>query len=82
LFTEKSLIRWRSDFKADGATKFSEVEGGLNQLTIAEFERVVAESPFRIEWLETIPIKNIAVFKTKALREIGSSIVRCKLKIK
>jgi SAM-dependent methyltransferase len=28
LFTEKSLIRWRSDFKTDGATRFGEVAGG------------------------------------------------------
>ncbi len=35
IFTEKSLIRWRSDFKTDGATRFQEVAGGLNQMTIA-----------------------------------------------
>lgn len=79
LFTEQSQIRWRSDFKTDGATRFSEVDGGLNQLTIARFERIVANSPFRFEWLETIPIKGISFLKTKTLREIGSSIVRCKL---
>lgn len=82
IFTEESQIRWRSDFKTDGATKFSEIEGGLNQLTIAKFEKIVADSPLRLEWLETIPIKGIALFKTKALREIGSSIVRCKLSLK
>jgi len=82
LFTEASQIRWRSDFKTDGASKFSEVEGGLNQLTISRFERFVADSPFRFEWLETIPIKGIGLFKTKALREMGSSFVRCKLRLK
>ena len=82
IFTEKSQIRWRSDFKSDGATRFSEVDGGLNQLTIARFERIVADSPFHIEWLETVPIKDIPLFKTKALREIGSSIVRCKLTLR
>jgi ubiquinone/menaquinone biosynthesis C-methylase UbiE len=82
LFTEQSQIRWRSDFKTDGATRFSEVDGGLNQLTIARFERIVANSPFRFEWLETIPIKGISLLKIKTLREIGSSIVRCKLVLK
>ena len=82
IFTEKSQIRWRSDFKTDGATKFSEVEGGLNQITIAGFERIVADSPFRFDWRETVPIKGIALFKMKGLREIGSSIVRCKLSLK
>jgi len=79
IFTENSQIRWRSDFKTDGATRFSEVAGGLNQLTISRFEKIVAESHLRFEWLETIPIRGISVFKTKLLREIGSSIVRCKL---
>jgi SAM-dependent methyltransferase len=82
IFTEESQIRWRSDFKTDGATRFSEIDGGLNQLTIARFEKIVADSPLRLEWLETVPIKGITLFKTKALREIGSSIVRCKISLK
>lgn len=82
LFSEKSQIRWRADFKHDGATKFCEVDGGLNQLTIAQFEQLVAHSPFCIEWLETVPIRGIKLFNTRLLREFGSSIVRCKLTLK
>ena len=82
LFTEKAQIRWRSDFKNDGATRFSEVAGGLNQITISKFEKIVDQSPFFIDWMETVPIKGIALFKTKLFREIGSSIVRCKLRLK
>jgi hypothetical protein len=40
IFSEKALIRWRSTFKTDRATRFSEVAGGLNQMTIAKFEAV------------------------------------------
>ncbi len=79
IFTEKAQIQWRTDFKTDGATKFSEVDGGLNQLTISQFEKIIQKSPFSIHWLETVPIKGYAIFKFKPLREIGSSIVRCKL---
>lgn len=82
IFTEGAQIRWRSDFKADGATRFSEVAGGLNQITIAKFEQIVAASPFRIEWMETVPIKGVGLFKSRLFREIGSSIVRCKLALK
>lgn len=82
IFSENALIRWRSDFKSDGATRFCEVEGGLNQLTIANFERSVEKSPFRFEWIDTVPIKGIFLFKHKILREVGSSLVRCKLKFK
>src|SRR5262245_57564990 len=31
LFSERSLLRWRSDYCDDGATRFGEVTGGLNQ---------------------------------------------------
>jgi SAM-dependent methyltransferase len=82
MFTEASQIRWRADFKQDGATRFSEVAGGLNQLTIARFEALVAHSPFRLEALQTVPIKGLPLFKTRMFREFGSSIVRCKLVLK
>ena len=71
LFTENALIRWRSDFKSDGATKFSEVEGGLNQLTIRRFEQILDKSPCQIEWLDTVPIKGVTLLKHKMLREFG-----------
>ena len=45
VFSEKALIRWRSGFKTDGATKFSEVAGGLNQMTRSKFEALVAVMP-------------------------------------
>jgi len=81
VFTEEALIRWRSDFKSDGATRFSEVEGGLNQLTIYKFEQIVEKSPFTIELLDTEPIRGISILKHKLFREVGSSFVRCKLAI-
>ena len=30
VFTEQALIRWRSGFKSDGATRFEEVESALS----------------------------------------------------
>lgn len=82
IFSEAALIRWRADFKGDGATCFRNIAGGLNQLTIAEFERLVEASPFQIEWLDTLPIRGIGLFKARPLREFGSSLVRCKLTLK
>jgi SAM-dependent methyltransferase len=79
LFTENALMRWRADFKSDGATSFAETEGGLNQLTIKQFKRIVAQSPFRIQSLQTVPIRGIGLLKQRAFREFGSSLVRCKL---
>ena len=60
IFTEKALIRWRSDFKSDGATRFCEVEGGLNQMTIRRFRKLLDKSEFEIESFEADTDQEIA----------------------
>ena len=80
LFTEKALIRWRSRFKPDGATRFSEVEGGLNQMTIRRFRQLVAASPLRFETFETIPIRRLRVLANPLTREFVTGSVRCRLR--
>ena len=79
LFSEKALIRWRSDIRSDGATRFGEVEGGLNQITIARFEGLVKASPFAIVDLYTSPIRKLRLIHNRLTREFTSSVVRCKL---
>ena len=79
LFTEKSLIRWRSDFKTDGATRFGEAEGGLNQMTIRRFEKLIDESDFKLAEFEPVPIRRIQFLANKLTREFTTAIVRCKL---
>lgn len=80
IFTERALIRWRARFRQDGARCFGEVEGGLNQMRIAQFERLVEASPLTIEWLETVPIRGLAILRHRYLREFGTSLVRCRLR--
>ncbi len=80
LFTERALIRWRSGFKHDGATRFGEVEGGLNQMTISRFRRLVASSPLEFETLETIPIRRLRAISNPLTREFVTSFVRCRLR--
>ncbi len=79
IFSERALIRWRARFRHDGAQKFGEVDGGLNQMRIARFERLVEASPLAIDWLETVPIRGLEILRHRFLREFGSSIVRCRL---
>lgn len=79
VFSETALLRWRADIRADGATRFSEVEGGLNQMTIARFERLVSASKFRIEALETVPIRPLRPMHSQLTREFTTAIVRTKL---
>jgi len=79
IFSEKALIRWRSTFKYDGATRFSEVAGGLNQMTIAKFERLIADSPLKFASLELVPIKKLRRFHGRLTREFTTAVVRCRL---
>jgi hypothetical protein len=79
VFSEKALIRWRSDFKHDGATRFSEVAGGLNQITIARFERIVQASPLRIASLNVVPIRKLKPLHNRLTREFTTAVVRCHL---
>jgi SAM-dependent methyltransferase len=80
LFSEAALIRWRSDIRSDGATRFSEVEGGLNQMNIQRFERLVAQSPFDLEWLQAVPISKLRFVHCRFTREWTTSVVRAKLR--
>jgi SAM-dependent methyltransferase len=79
IFSEKALIQWRSTFKSDGATRFCEVAGGLNQMTIRKFKAIVAESPFQLAALEPIPIRPLAPFHNSLTREFTTAAIRGRL---
>ena len=79
IFSEKALIRWRSDFKSDAATKFGEVAGGLNQMTIGRFETFVANSPFEMVGLDLVPIRKLKPLHNRLTREFTTALVRCRL---
>ena len=79
IFRERALIRWRSTFKVDGATRFSEVAGGLNQMTIGKFEKLIAGSPLTFGSVELVPIRRLRRFHNRLTREFTTSIVRCRL---
>lgn len=84
IFSERALIRWRSHFKHDGATRFHEVEGGLNQMTVSRFARLIADSGFEVEQYEAVPIRRLRwlarLLPAWLVQEWITSIVRCKLR--
>jgi SAM-dependent methyltransferase len=82
LFSEKALLRWRSDFKNDGAKKFGEVAGGLNQMTISRFEALVAASPLEAIDLTPVPIRRLQPVHFGWTREFTTAVVRCRLRHK
>ncbi|HSK75318.1 MAG TPA: methyltransferase domain-containing protein [Thermoanaerobaculia bacterium] len=79
IFSEKAQIRWRSEFKTDGATRFSEVAGGLNRMTIRTFMRLIEEGPFQFESCRAVPIRPLKWAHNRLTREFTTSIVECKL---
>lgn len=77
IFSERALIRWRSDFKSDSVKRFEDV--GLNQMSVRRFERLVAQSPLRIAEFEAVPIRAVCRLHCRLTREFFTSIVRCRL---
>lgn len=79
VLSEQALLRWRSTFKQDHATRFSEVAGGLNQMTIRRFEKLVRESGFQIARLECVPIRKLRAIHNRFTREFTTATVRGRL---
>jgi SAM-dependent methyltransferase len=79
VFCEEALLRWRSDFRPEGATRFGEIGGGLNQITIRKFEKLVDESPFEFAALEAVPIRKCHRLHNGWTREFLTAIVKCRL---
>jgi SAM-dependent methyltransferase len=82
IFTEKALIRWRSDFKTDGATRFHEVVGGLNQMTIKRWEGLIRESPLEFLSYKLVPIRQAKSLHTRLTREWFTSVIVARLRLR
>ena len=51
----------------------------MNGMTIARFERLLKDSPFMVDSLETKPIRKLRLMHNRLTREFTTSVVRCKL---
>jgi len=81
IFSESALIEIRSRFRNDGATRYCEVEGGLNQMTVAKFERIIRSAhgvdvtEFRLFAVKGLPL----VTRLPVVRELLTRAVSCVL---
>jgi len=80
LFTEKALIRWRNQYYHDGATRFHEVAGGLNKLSISSFEKIFKNSSFVVEKIYCKPIRGWRWLQIILGRELCTSGVFVRLR--
>jgi len=71
LFPEATIMKVRARFRDDGATRYEDVESGLNRMTVGRFERIVASSALQIEMRDYRCVRNInALAGIPYLREL------------
>jgi SAM-dependent methyltransferase len=80
LFSERTVMAVRTRYRSDGAKRYEDVEGGLNRMTLAKFERLIRDSRLRILWRRYDPVKGIPLVRSvPLLREILVNRVTCLL---
>lgn len=81
LFPERTVMKVRARYRDDGASRYEEVEGGLNRMTLRRFEELVDRSDFGIEQLRFVAIKQVPmVTRIPGIREFLTSRVDCLLR--
>ena len=80
LFSERTVMAVRARFRADGARRYEEVESGLNRMSLARFERVVARSGLRVEARRDACVRGVdGLARAPLLRELFVNNVSCVL---
>jgi 2-polyprenyl-3-methyl-5-hydroxy-6-metoxy-1,4-benzoquinol methylase len=89
LFREETILAVRRLYRNDGAKRYREVDGGLNQMTLARFTNLVEQSGMHLELLRPVPLSSRLVncrswwqplFNNPLLREYTTSVVLCRLR--
>jgi 2-polyprenyl-3-methyl-5-hydroxy-6-metoxy-1,4-benzoquinol methylase len=81
LFSEDTVMRVRARFRDDGATRYEDVRGGLNRMTLARFERIVRASGMTVESLAVHTVKGLPlVGRLPVLREYLTAAASCILR--
>ncbi len=79
-FSEKVIMNVRRRFRNDGATRYSEVESGLNKMTVRKFERLISRCGLRMERLRCTCVKKLNFLShVPILREFVINHVTCVL---
>lgn len=80
LFSERTVMRVRGRFRDDGAMRYEDVVGGLNRMSLAKFERLVASCGLRPLYRHYECIKGLdALGRLPLVRELFVNHVTCVL---
>jgi SAM-dependent methyltransferase len=81
LFPERVVMRVRQRYRADGARRYEEVEGGLNRMTIRRFESLVASSGLQVIFRKYTGVRGLDwTCRVPGLREFFTNNVSMALK--
>jgi SAM-dependent methyltransferase len=81
LFSERTVMAVRRRYRNDGAIRYEDVEGGLNRMSVAKFERLVRDSGLELTWRRYVAVKRIPlVTAVPGLRELFVNQVDCVLR--
>ena len=83
-FSERTVLNVRNLYPdgSDGAKRFEDVRGGLNKMTVARFEKLIASAPgMRVEHLHLHSVKKVPlVTKIPVIRELMTGAITTILK--
>jgi len=80
-FSEETIMKVRRLYRRDGARRFKEVEGGLNDIGVAKFKDVVRDSGLLIEFLYLNPVKNLKILtKIPYINEFFTNMIHATLR--
>jgi SAM-dependent methyltransferase len=80
LFSERTVMAVRSRFRDDGATRYEDVPGGLNRMSLAKFETLLRKQRLRPRQLRYDTVKGLpAVQRIPLARELLVNRVTCAL---
>lgn len=70
LFSEETVMNVRRNYRDDGATRYTEVRSGLNQMTVERFEALLRNAGVQVEWDVRRTARRIPVSDVPVLREL------------
>jgi ubiquinone/menaquinone biosynthesis C-methylase UbiE len=75
-FPEKTVMNVRARYRKDGASRYEEVESGLNRMSLQKFERLTCASGLRAERLKYVGVKRMHFLtKIPIVRELTTVVV-------
>lgn len=81
IFPEKTVMRIRARYRSDGATRYEEVEGGLNKMTLTRFKRMIKSSGLEVVRFSPKGIRNLnCLTKIPMLNELLTVRIDCTLR--